>query len=459
MTQKDYHAGLNDYWSGRPRTAIEHISKVIADNEGEDSLLPMYRLWVELLAVEGDRMALKTLAEHLKQRTSAGDEFQNTFFALRGLIDIELDHMQSAALKNDALKEVQNMYAWELDFRIKQRAGQEIESYPVNLAKDAAKFDYIFAKSYLTHLHESGDTDRVKDFSKILSKVFPENPTHDELKMHQSVDAGKFTEALIYAHELTDKHPSHGAYPVYLAYMQIKNRQYPEAKRTLTRCESIFGAEDLDVVTLQAVNNYNIFKKSSTKKHKEKSVVSLKKACEMLEQSGRSQSYHSKLLNEVLGSMDSIDPSSMQNWMLHLSQTEFAKVIMADAKSIKTAEYTIHANAKVGDLVFIMAHDAVPTNEGSNYRLGAVYQAVTDSTWHPIDGFTSELQLVKQLEMPIRIPVSSDSDNQSGKNENFVMEMDHVAFDQICETIEEFAKDEESVTDLKNQLDRLRMVG
>ena len=458
MSQKDYLAGLKDYWSGRPRTAIEHISKTIADSPSNDSHLPLYRLWVELLASENDHAALRSLADHLRQRAENEQEYVNTYFALRGLIDFELEQIQSAELKLAALKSVQNMYVWELRCRMAHRCGMRIDSYNSEKAKEAVAFDYIFAKSYMMNLYHERKFNEATEVAKIIDQTFRGNPLGTEIRMHKNIDQNDFSHALRYAHDLFDQFPGHADYPVFLAFLQIKNGHYPEADMTLSKCESMFGSDDVDVTCLKASLYYLIYMASGDKKDKERSIVQIKNAVATLEKNGYSTANYSKMYHEVIGTMGHIERAS--SWMVHLNQTEFADLMFKDEHEIKSIKRAIGQETEVGDLVFMVARDAVYKKEGStNVRLGAVYQVVSEAAWHPIDGHQVVLELVSKPAISIRLPVVFDDlEGKNATNASVVFQMDAIAFEQVYNTIEEYAHDESTVYTLKTELERIRQV-
>lgn len=458
MSHKDYLAGLKDFWSGRPRTAIEHISKVIADSPSNEALLPSYRLWIELLATEQDGPALRSLAEHLRQRSENEKEYANTYFAFRGIIDFELDEIQSAELKIAALKSVNNMYAWELAYKLSHRCGYKVESYPTKKAKEAAAFDYIFSRSYIMHLYQNRMFDQSTDIAKIVDQNFSGNPLIAEIRLHQNIEKGEFGAALRYAHELYDKFPGHSDFPVILAYLQIQNHQLAEAENILSKCESMFGNDDVDVAGLKAVLLSKKYHSSQNKKDKEKSIVAIKRASQLLEQNGYSRLQLSQMYHEEVNTMNN-NENEAKTWMVHLSQREFADLMIKDEEEIQTIHQSIGASADVGDLVFMVAHDAVtPKDEESQFRLGAVYQVVSESVWHPIDGDQAVLKLLSKPTISIKLPVLLEENESKYRDKRFVFEMDDNAFAQVYSTIEGYANDETTVLTLKNELEKIRQV-
>src|SRR5690606_18869261 len=54
-----YHTGLVEYWAGRPQTSIEYITATLAEDPDHPYMLPMYRLWIELLADQNDKSSLR----------------------------------------------------------------------------------------------------------------------------------------------------------------------------------------------------------------------------------------------------------------------------------------------------------------------------------------------------------------------------------------------------------------
>lgn len=457
MSERDYRAGLNDLWSGRPRTAIEHISKVLADHPSNEWELPLYRLWIELLGHEEDRPALRSLAEHLTQRGLSEPEYQNTYFALKGHIDLELDDVQAAELKVAALSNINNMYAWELRYRLASRCGLNIEGYDADKADEAVGFDYIFARSYILHLFHAGQYDEIESVMRYLVDAFPNNPFFDEWRMHQQVDLGRWGTALNYALKLYGKFPGHDAYAVYVSYLMLKTGQVEQAGEMLKRCESMFGSDDIDVAGLLAATYLETYKKTGNKKDKERSIIAVKKAIELLENAGHSTVHFHTIYNELIGAEIS-DNESPRSWMLHLNQTQFAELLMKDATQLETINEAVGNDAVVGDVVFVVAHDAVEVKDGASFRLGAVFQVASDSVWHPFNGQENALKLICKPELAVRIPVQMENDSDQLRAKRYVFEMDDQAFEQVYATIESYASDVESFDLLKSELDRVRIV-
>jgi hypothetical protein len=243
-----------------------------------------------------------------------------------------------------------------------------------------------------------------------------------------------------------------------LAFLQIKNGHYREADMTLSKCESMFGSDDIDVSCLKASLYYKVFMSSKDAVDKEEAVLQIRNAIVTLEKNGHSSVDYSKMYHEVEETME--QKENGKSWMVHLSQTDFADLMIKDDSEIQTIKRSIGEEADVGDLVFMVARDAVYKKEGStNVRLGAVFQVVSESTWHPIDGHQVALELVSKPAISIRLPVVFDDiEGQNAKNKSVIFQMDDVAFEQVYNTIEEYAEDESTVHSLKTEIERIRQV-
>ena len=110
-----FQEALKLYWGGQLSKAVDAVTRLLADDPETDDRFAAYRLWIEALAELNERPALAMLSEHLFLRGQADPDDHETYTALRGMIDLELDAIQAVRLAVKALGEArQNPYVLEL---------------------------------------------------------------------------------------------------------------------------------------------------------------------------------------------------------------------------------------------------------------------------------------------------------------------------------------------------------
>ena len=100
---RDYLDALEDFWGGRSRTTLEHVSNFLADKPDHVDNLALYRLWIEVLADEGNFSGLRSLGQHLDSLVAGQTRQKSSFFALQGIVHFELDEIDFFSNINDII--------------------------------------------------------------------------------------------------------------------------------------------------------------------------------------------------------------------------------------------------------------------------------------------------------------------------------------------------------------------
>ena len=99
----------------KTKLALDLVSRLLAQDPDGEHRYASYRLWIELLAADGDHASLRELTQHLMSGLADPDN-QETWMSLRGLAHFEMDEFEAACLMSRAVEgNHHNPYSLELN--------------------------------------------------------------------------------------------------------------------------------------------------------------------------------------------------------------------------------------------------------------------------------------------------------------------------------------------------------
>jgi len=460
---RDYLEALNDFWSGRTRTAIEHVTQILASAPDHENGTQLYRLWIELLAEEGDVDAMRSLNNHLRGRSDFEPEMRETYFALRGIIHCELDEFEAVRLMHDSLnKKHNNPYVREFNFRFRHRTEDEVNANAF-VANPRNLTDYFHWQLYSENLlRDSRRSELRKVFGK-LDEIFPGNPVADRLMMYDAIDSHDFEASAEFAARLYENFPSYSDYAVVQAYSLIKAGKHSDALPVLTRLIAVEGEGDADLVSMIGHCFKEDFSMTRSEKSRERAGYYLRRASNMLTSMGLPSVLVNHDFNAIRGkgTMDAQAKSAEHaGWLVKLSASQYLDLGLSDDHSVEILTMHLSEKAVPGDLCFIATEHFSRREEDAQWRVGAVYMVSSEPTWHAMRGTESALSLVGKFAASIPVPVFDQHRSIYGSQTGSVtaVPLDGKLFEKFMTAMEEMSGGDRSAQMIFREVSRLRAV-
>ncbi len=476
---KDYLEGLKDYWAGRPRTAIEHVSKVLADFPEHPNQLQLYRLWIELLADEGESAALQTLGVHLESRAASDQDTHEYYFSLCGLVYFENEQFEAARLYAEALAEShENPYATELQDLVAYRIEKEQRTSSF-WAKNTLIVDYLHASSMASSFLRHGESAAALSVLERAQRQFPGAPLVDRFRMHEALEKKRYVDAVRYAASLHAQYPGHPHYGLFTAYAMIKSDRMTEATSLLTKLVAVLGETDVDAVSLLGHCFKEIYVATGDEHSRERAGYYLNKAEALVEDSGMCADMVNFAFSAVRDrsflkmSKHQQEERPPRIWMLKLSQQRFHELQTSDNEELRFLSHAVSADAAPGDLCFMVGEDYQKVGGvAQRWRIGAIYSVASEARWHPLDGSHNVMILLNKPagSIPFEINFTDERRGKGGLSANSspfkdrrgasrgVFELDASALDHIAEAIEEYRGMDQSMARMVDELSRIRRI-
>lgn len=459
---QDYNNALAKYWSHNFQEAADFVSMCILNNSTHKNLLPFYRLWIEILAETSDKQSLKALKNHIRTRCSVEPEYSQHFWALQGLIHLELDELEAVSLIDQTLKSnLENPYYWEFKSKLRLRS-QDKKPFPnfkFSSPQDLQDFFYwetLAKEALLTRNHDS-----LESVLECIAQVFPSSPTPKLFSMHLHLDQGCFSEAVLDANYLLKLYPESSDYKIFSAYGKLRSGNVNGALKDLKEVQDT--AEDADVLTLLGCSYAELSHSSNNKVHTEQAIQYLQKALNINKVHGYSTSWLSNKIHSITSMEKNTSEDIMSNtksdiepariWLVKLSPRHQFELQTSPKKAIEHITRPMGNTPKPGDLCFFAASSGVSTDQ-ERWRIVATYSVVSDPVWHPYYRNVSTLKLESLESIPVDVCLLDEKDQATmvklGKNHPYrygVFELEEGALSVITEIIKQHhqtGKDKES---------------
>lgn len=476
-----YKMALYTFWTQRPITSIEHLSKIIADNTEED-ICPLYRLWIEILADQKDEQALSSLNRHLLYRLSTEDESflsedqEHSISALRGLIHCELDELQAARLIYTSLKDDRsNQYVEELYFTIQNRLKLSADTDGLWAIKDKIN-DYYVLSTLVKGLIINQESQKLHNILSKINTMFENSPIYRQYKLHSYFDYNDFNSMYKISNELMEMYPTNLDYVVYTAYSLCKLNDYYEAAKILRHTYFTTKEDDLDILYLLLLSEVEVLKEEY--KDNNLSYVNqmfdtesdynilllLSKVETLLESNGFLSIDIDSIkneINDIYWKLNIKDQPSSENktetqvpkcWLTLVDESNYNFIRNSQVNKIKNIKKELPERTKPGDICFVVHTDyrnqvKKELESGSYLRIGAVYEVI--STPDSMHNNTCKLKLIAR---PLNsIPIDYEFKDNLTVGQSF--ELDLSALDIIIDSISNYNEDRSFASSFGNIVD------
>jgi tetratricopeptide (TPR) repeat protein len=373
MIDKDYSNALKLYWSGRPSTSLEHLSKVLADDPMHNARLELYRLWIEILTNECETDGLNELYDHLCQLSLVFPECAEDFHGLRGIVQFELGRIGMAKLY--LITSRGSIYNEELSIALNRR-------FDKNKAKDCSDYFCLRNMAHLAMFRE--DLSVFSSIDKVLRKRFTDTPYEVEMIAFSSKDnPTKLEQILLNAIQLF---PMQSKYLCQLAALKYEQGAYQTCVRYLERALEMEGGNDFEILNMLAKSCEVVYTHTGDEK-----MLSRHK-------------YYQSIMLQASSFANERDNTMPKVWWKKLKSDEFMNL-----KRSFDDEITIpfSANVRKGDMIFLAHKDYQ-----SQLRLIAIYEAAHDAELDAIHMWMVKAKKIIIAEKSVQIPFDRSFDTR-----------------------------------------------
>lgn len=450
-----YLSSLKGFWEGRPHTAIERLSEILAQDPFIDETNRLYRLWIEILVDSEELASLSDLDEHLSYRCSTDTDSAITFMALRGIIQFELDKFDAAKLMLKSIaRNTNNPYVAELSMLCQQRTEAEANVEPLLDIYDNLT-DYFHLQTLARGLVLKKDSTKLNQVIKKIRANYPDSPLPDFFQLHRYIENNNFHRAYDASTRLVQRYPGNYNFGFLFGYLSILTKEYEQAIHEFQRLNSLHGKFDPDAFSFLGYSLAEIAIREDNHHYKEEAQKTLLQAIEICKQTGRVPNLPNqqlRKLNKKFGELYSSDTEERQPkvWLVKLPANKFHEIKTAPMNKIKNIRKAMGESVKKGDWCFFVG-DHYEENS-TKWRLAALYMVSSDPTWHPLHMNQNTLTLINRPEFSIPIEFESKDSKSSSETQSDIFELDGSAVDIINETLEEYACDEGEIKDMVTHL-------
>ena len=409
---RNYSQALKGHWEGRTRTAIERLGQIIVEATDIKASLPLYRLWIEVLSDGRERAALRKLADHLLFASESESEFAKTFLALKGLVHFELDEITAAGVLAHSLrKETRNHYALELRQLVDDRMSPRFKKPLLQTCEDELT-DYFHFEALAKSFVLRNQNQAYHTLAQRIRELFPESPLVEAIELMSYVTKGDHEHAHHVAEHLVARFPGNLEYSVQLAYVTVRARNFDRAIEELDRALNLHTDPDGDVHSLLGYAMAEKALAEGDKADAQTAAEHLEKAIVIYQEMGIPISFPQENLDRLrqafgLGAKRE-DTGPRRHWMIKLSERKFHELKTSPEQHVKHLRRAMGATPRPGDVCFFVGGDyrnATAPKSDHHWRLGAIYEVVSDPIWHPTQQFQSRLSLINRPEVSIPIAV------------------------------------------------------
>jgi len=410
MFSREYLAGLEDFWAGRPRTALEHISKLLADNPEDPEIFAMYRMWLEVLANEEDLSALRSLENHLALRADSEPQNRSIYAALRGIIYFELDQIEAVELTIRAgqKEKYSNTYFEELKQVYAQRLADSPPTTMLSLAKSGQLQDYFHWQTLARNCFMLDDQKNLHWVLQQTSSIFPHCPLSEMFDLHMNLESKNYSKAASLAHNLNKHNPGVIDFQLINAYASLQNEETDVAVQQLTKLNQIVGDRDPDVLVLLGKAYSTKHQNASDNRFLDRANAYLRRAAEYAREMGFPTADIAQMQAQLAD--PEAEPSENREpklWLVKLSARRTHELQTTPEDQITYLQRPMGQEPQPGDMVFMMGDDYRNDEHNTSWRLIATYKVITPATWHPEHRFLNTLQLKNRYEVSVPIDVHS----------------------------------------------------
>ena len=443
---RDYRKALHSWWNGDHAAALDTASAALARSPEHPLRLALYRLWIEILASAGERLALVGLRDHLLLVGREQGVDAPSFASLRGIVHLELDEFEAASLIHGVLST--NLRSpWVTEFRVawaKRTSDAHLVATELWTSNAAPVVDWMHWRSICAQA-SAENTD--SEFSRLLDladKIHPGSPLRDEILMRQMFEAGQHAHVRAIAARLERLFPSNSEYAFFEAVSASELGDWQGALTALDR-SSKPGADDPDVLLLMARCKGAL----AMQKKEPKLVAEAREAFDVATSSLERHGLPTVEAVRGLASLDEMFPQAAganvfrgaKAWFIQISQRRYFELRTSHEDTIKELVRAIGDKAQPGDICFFAAPSTKSTR--SSWQIGAAYMVTTRPAWDPMDGCVSGLRLITRPVDPVQVDMTIENPGTMslvGKGPNHplrkgVFELGESAVDVIMDAV------------------------
>ncbi|MGE0174863.1 MAG: tetratricopeptide repeat protein [Oligoflexales bacterium] len=441
-TSKAYLSALFAFCEGRQETAIERLTLELSN--GIDKTSPKYyRLWIEVLASNGDMASLRALSEHLGSLMAIESNVELS--ALRGLIHLELDEPNAVDLYLNALStQADNPYVAELiALQGLRRCEADCDARLFALRDQLVDYFHFQTLACVRSMtHKSYD-----DVIAVCVSRFPQFPLADLFRIDELVAEQGFKEALALCQGLTERFSANRAFRLKLAHLKLDQGLLDQALDEFHRVRT--SDKDPDFVYGRSLVLSKQAQKAKTDDKIKQARKYMEEALTYLEAREDLAKVIRRELNRLeFGSDQELDDGA-KLWLVKVPANVFNSVKTLPQEQISTLSMPLGAQPGRGDWCVIATDDYVSSHlktSDTTWRLGAIYRVNANHT-HPIVRQQCQMQLV--LRPAISVPVDCGNLAHDPQSTAFVVcELDERSQKTIESVLEHFAHKEDSSNDM-----------
>lgn len=402
-TPAEYSQVLRLYWQGEKESAIALISDVLAEGSDDQPEL-YYRLWIEILSDAKDEGSLKALQNHIKQGIHYKHPSWIPLLSLVGLIHYELGELEAARLTFRSMsKHNHNPYCRELQWVSTplDESGLPEGLKPLQLVRNTHDFSH-FKRATLA-AKRSGDERSFSQLRREMRSVFAGHPLTREIRFHEFFGAKDFRKACLVAKSLRQSFPLNTEYQFYFAYTASQISRDKLALKEFLELNRRLDENDADVLCSLGQLLLKPSDQGLTQHQISRGKTYLRKAAEKLNSLGLSSAYPRTLLARL--EEDTMDTSGTC-WFLKLPQRQAYELHTRPLERIEFLQRALGEYVKQGDMCFFVSEGpAHSEEEPGDWRLLALYKAVSDPEWHHLHRWQTTLHL--QIRLDVTVPIEN----------------------------------------------------
>lgn len=411
LKSPDLFQALSLSWGGDLDGALGSVTTLLAENPEHPCRFAAYRLWISLLAEQGERAALKDLAQHLFRRGQESADDQVTFAALRGVAHFELDEISAARLLARSMAGyVDNPYCLELIQFVDSRFNEKV--VPALATAKVPLNDYCHWQTLCRDLLRGRHEQALNQVLAFVRDHVRSAPLPHVFEFHGCIDSGFYAAAALVAERLVELYPDNLDYRYYQAYALFEDGDYPSSRRLLMDSLALGGERDSEVLGLLGHCHAKLG-------NPEQAAGYLRRAIAILKDEGLPTSHMSLELANVEEELrgDKLDPvvhmpRMARNWLVHLSPRRYHELQQSSESTIDHLVRPMGSEPRPGDYCFFASAAAANGDGSDQWRIVAIYAVDSDPIWHPTQKWHTSLKLVKRLPFGIPVDVQEQDERQ-----------------------------------------------
>ena len=438
-----YLQALRLYWQGESTAVIAQLADALGDVSLE-AAPALYRLWIELLADEGDEASLRLILSHINRQINFKHPSWVPLYALVGLAHYELGELEAAHLVARAMRKHHvNAYYKELALVLHvDIEDAECTLLVRSLVRNSA--DYFHFRRACLVAHRFGKMKTLGQLFNDTKDVFGTSPLPFEIGFHDAFATKNFKRAWRFARRLRSNFPVQSTYQFYYAYTSYMLNRNQLALREFLQLNRRFAGEDPDVLCMIGATLLSP-RETISEQQRVRGSRYLQKASQRLEALGLPSAYPQELMNRLGGV---VPMPSNRLWIVKLTPRQNLELQQKSPDQIEYLYRAMGDYVKQGDLCFFVTETRhASEKEVGLWRLSALYRAASNPEWHPIHRWQTALKLQIRLEVSVPIEIEGNQplpkSQLKGAQRYGLLELDKHALEHIEESIRSFTLDDQ----------------